>query len=48
MVVEAVRTNRFLLLTHPEQVHEIIVRRADDPDQFLADQIAALVPHPGA
>ena len=48
MVVEAVRTNRFLLLTHPEQVHEIMVRRADDPDQFLADQIAALVPHPGA
>jgi len=39
-VVDAVRTDRFLLLTHP-QVHEILVRRAADPEAFLAEQIAA-------
>ena len=40
-VVDAVRTDRFLLLTHP-QVHDILVRRAADPDAFLAEQIAAV------
>ena len=39
LVVDAVRTDRFLLLTHPE-VHDILVRRAADPDAFLAEQIA--------
>jgi len=41
MVVDAVRTNRFLLLTHDE-VHDLLVRRARDPEAFLAEQVAAL------
>jgi len=40
-VVEAVRANTFLVLTHPA-VHEILVRRAQDPEAFLTAQIAAL------
>ena len=40
-VVDAVRANTFLLLTHPA-VHEILVRRAQDPEAFLTAQIAAL------
>jgi NAD(P)-dependent dehydrogenase (short-subunit alcohol dehydrogenase family) len=40
-VVDAVRANTFLVLTHPE-VHEILVRRAQDPEAFLTAQIAAL------
>jgi NAD(P)-dependent dehydrogenase (short-subunit alcohol dehydrogenase family) len=39
-VVDAVRADRFLLLTHPDEVHEILVRRAADPDAFVAAQIA--------
>jgi NAD(P)-dependent dehydrogenase (short-subunit alcohol dehydrogenase family) len=39
-VVDAIRTDRFLLLTHPDEVHEILVRRAADPDAFVASQIA--------
>jgi NAD(P)-dependent dehydrogenase (short-subunit alcohol dehydrogenase family) len=39
-VVDAVRTDRFLVLTHPE-VHDLLVRRTADPDAFLADQISA-------
>jgi NAD(P)-dependent dehydrogenase (short-subunit alcohol dehydrogenase family) len=40
-VVNAVRANTFLVLTHPA-VHEILVRRAQDPEAFLTAQIAAL------
>jgi NAD(P)-dependent dehydrogenase (short-subunit alcohol dehydrogenase family) len=40
-VVDAVRSDRFLVLTHPE-VHEILVRRAADPDAFLAGQVASI------
>ena len=43
LVVGAVRANRFLVLTHPE-VHDVLVRRAEDPEQFVADQIASLSP----
>ena len=42
IVVDAVRANTFLVLTHPEQVHNILVRRAEDPEAFLDAQIAAL------
>jgi NAD(P)-dependent dehydrogenase (short-subunit alcohol dehydrogenase family) len=41
LVVDAVRSNTFLVLTHHE-VHEILVRRAQDPEAFLTAQIAAL------
>jgi NAD(P)-dependent dehydrogenase (short-subunit alcohol dehydrogenase family) len=41
LVVEAIRADRFLLLTHPE-VHDTLVARAADPDAFLARQIASL------
>ena len=39
MVVEAVAEDRFLLLTHPEFRAEL-VRRAEDPEGYLADQIS--------
>ena len=39
MVVDAIRRNRFLLLTHEEQVGELIRRRAVDMDQFIDRQI---------
>ena len=41
LLVDAVRANTFLVLTHHE-VHEILVRRAQDPEAFLTAQIAAL------
>ena len=41
MVVDAVRADRFLQLTHPE-VHDLLVRRAQDPEAFLAEQVAAI------
>jgi len=41
MVVDAVRANRFLLLTHDE-VHDLLVQRAEDPEGFLSGQVAAL------
>jgi NAD(P)-dependent dehydrogenase (short-subunit alcohol dehydrogenase family) len=41
MVVDAVRADRFLQLTHPE-VHELLVHRAEDPEAFLAEQVAAI------
>jgi NAD(P)-dependent dehydrogenase (short-subunit alcohol dehydrogenase family) len=47
MVVDAVRTNTFLVLTHA-QVHDILVARAQDPEAFLAAQIAALADRPDA
>jgi NAD(P)-dependent dehydrogenase (short-subunit alcohol dehydrogenase family) len=37
-VLDAIRTDRFLLLTHPE-VHSELVDRARDPEAFLAAQI---------
>jgi len=47
LVVDAVRANTFLVLTHRE-VHEILVRRAQDPEAFLTAQIAALADGTGA
>ncbi len=41
IVVGGIDEGRFLLLTHPE-VHDILVRRASDPEAFLRDQIAGL------
>jgi NAD(P)-dependent dehydrogenase (short-subunit alcohol dehydrogenase family) len=41
LVLDAVRTNTFLLLTHRE-VHDLLVQRAQDPEAFVARQIAAL------
>ncbi len=41
LVVAGIRDDRFLVLTHPE-VHDTLVARADDPDGFLARQIAEL------
>jgi|KBSSwiStaDraftv2_1062776.scaffolds.fasta_scaffold394164_2 NAD(P)-dependent dehydrogenase (short-subunit alcohol dehydrogenase family) len=40
LVVEAVRRDRFMVYTHHEGIHEIVVRRAQDTDAFLASQIA--------
>jgi NAD(P)-dependent dehydrogenase (short-subunit alcohol dehydrogenase family) len=40
-VVDAIRTDRFLLLTHPE-LQDVLVNRARDPESWLADQIAAV------
>jgi NAD(P)-dependent dehydrogenase (short-subunit alcohol dehydrogenase family) len=42
MVVDAVRADTFLLLTHGKQVHDMLVRRAQDPEGFLAAQVALL------
>ena len=39
LVVDAIESGRFLVLTHPE-VHDILVRHAADPDRFLADELA--------
>jgi short-subunit dehydrogenase len=41
LVVDGIRDDRFLVLTHPE-VHDTLVARAADPDGFLAGQIAGL------
>ena len=40
-VVQAIRDDTFLLLTHAE-VHDTLVARAKDPEGFLARQIAAI------
>src|SRR5579862_8631417 len=40
-VLDAIRRDVFFLPTHPE-VHDILVRRAQDPDGFLAHQIDTL------
>jgi NAD(P)-dependent dehydrogenase (short-subunit alcohol dehydrogenase family) len=40
-VVGAVRAGTFLLLTHPE-IHDVLVERAEHPEEFLAGQIAAI------
>jgi NAD(P)-dependent dehydrogenase (short-subunit alcohol dehydrogenase family) len=39
-VVEAIRHDRFLLLTHPEQVGELMIERARDFDAFIDRWIA--------
>jgi NAD(P)-dependent dehydrogenase (short-subunit alcohol dehydrogenase family) len=41
MVVDAVRADQYLLLTHSE-MHDILVQRTNDPEQFIVDQIARL------
>jgi NAD(P)-dependent dehydrogenase (short-subunit alcohol dehydrogenase family) len=41
LVVDGIRRDRFLLLTHPE-VHDTLVARAADPDGFLERQIRDL------
>jgi NAD(P)-dependent dehydrogenase (short-subunit alcohol dehydrogenase family) len=40
MVVDAIRRNRFLLLTHEAEVSELVERRARDMDGFVDAQIA--------
>jgi NAD(P)-dependent dehydrogenase (short-subunit alcohol dehydrogenase family) len=40
-VVEAIRSDQFLLLTHPE-LHDVLVSRAIDPEGFVTRQIAAI------
>ena len=40
-VIEAIKTNTYFVPTHRE-VHEILVRRAQDPERFIADQEAKL------
>ncbi len=42
MVRQAIVDDQFLLLTHPE-IHDVLVRRAQDPEGFLAGQIAKVV-----
>ena len=41
MVVDAVRDDLFLLLTHPTETQDILVRKASDAEAYLAAQIAA-------
>jgi hypothetical protein len=41
MVVDAIREERFLVLTHPE-LHELLVERAQDPEGFLAERIRTI------
>jgi NAD(P)-dependent dehydrogenase (short-subunit alcohol dehydrogenase family) len=41
LVRQAVLDDTFLLLTHPE-LQDVLVRRAQDPERFLAGQIAAI------
>ena len=41
MVVNAIRTDTFLLLTHPE-VKEVLISKAEDPEAFLANQLQNL------
>ena len=42
MVRQAIVDDQFLLLTHPE-IQDVLVRRAQDPEGFLAGQIAKVV-----
>jgi NAD(P)-dependent dehydrogenase (short-subunit alcohol dehydrogenase family) len=41
MVVDAIRHNRFLVLTHPE-LHDLFVERAQDPERFLAERARSI------
>ncbi len=38
MVVDAIKHERFLVLTHPE-LHDLLVQRANDPEGFLAERV---------
>jgi len=40
MVVRAVRAGTFLLLTHPDVVHDVLVHKATDPEAFMDEQVA--------
>ena len=40
LVVQAVRDDRFLLIPHGEAVHDILVRKATDPEAFMDAQVA--------
>ena len=42
LVRHAILDDRFLLLTHPE-VQDVLIRRAQDPEGFLAGQIQSIV-----
>jgi NAD(P)-dependent dehydrogenase (short-subunit alcohol dehydrogenase family) len=42
MVRDAILEDRFLLLTHPE-LQDVLTRRAQDPEGFLAGQVASIV-----
>jgi NAD(P)-dependent dehydrogenase (short-subunit alcohol dehydrogenase family) len=42
MVRQAIVDDTFLLLTHPE-IHDVLVRRATDPEGFMADQVRGVV-----
>jgi NAD(P)-dependent dehydrogenase (short-subunit alcohol dehydrogenase family) len=44
-VVGAIRTNQFLLLTHPE-LRDVLVARAQDSESWLAGQIATIAEDP--
>jgi len=41
-VVQAILDGTFLLLTHPAETHAILVERAEDPESFLAAQVARM------
>ncbi|HVC14871.1 MAG TPA: SDR family oxidoreductase [Acidimicrobiales bacterium] len=41
MVVDAIRHDRFLVLTHPE-LHDLLVEKASDPESFLAERIRTI------
>jgi hypothetical protein len=45
MVADAIRDERYLILTDPEPIRERIARHGADPDAFVASQIESL-PHP--
>jgi NAD(P)-dependent dehydrogenase (short-subunit alcohol dehydrogenase family) len=42
-VRDAILTNRFLLLTHPQLREEALVPRAQDPEAFIAQQVTKIV-----
>jgi len=46
MVADAIRDERYLILTDPEPIRERIARRATDMDAFVASQIESLPPPP--
>lgn len=41
LTVDAIKENRFLVLTHPE-MHDLLVERAKDPEAFLAERIRSI------
>ena len=40
LVVQAVRDDRFLLIPHGDAVHDLLVRKATDPEAFMDAQVA--------